>query len=117
MHEDVFTFKAQIIELQKKPSVPIGDAGLNAFGEPVSFEDKGDMMRAIAACGRQDLDMDKIKPLDPKIGIIGQSSDHLIIDVTQSDNKYEVGDVISFSIKYGALLSLSTSEYIYKYLE
>ena len=117
MHEDVFRLEAQIIELQKKPSMPIGEAGLNAFGEKVVFEDKGDMLRAIVACGRQDVDMDKITPHDPKIEVIGQSSDHMIIDVTHSDKKYAVGDIISFSISYGSLLSLSTSEYIYKLYE
>jgi predicted amino acid racemase len=117
MHEDIFRLETQIIELQKKPSMPIGEAGLNAFGEKVTFVDKGDMLRAIVACGRQDVDMDKIKPLDNKAEILGQSSDHMIIDVTHSDKKYEVGDIISFSISYGSLLSLSTSEYVHKVYE
>ena len=117
MHEDVFRLDTQIIELQKKPSVPIGEAGLNAFGEAVTFEDKGDMLRVIVGCGRQDVYMDKIEPLDKKIEVIGQSSDHIIIDVTQSDKKYQVGDIISLSISYGSLLSLSTSEYVHKAYE
>ena len=117
MHEDVFRLEVQIIELQKKPSVPMGERGLNAFGEKVTFADKGNMMRAIVACGRQDVDISKIKPHDPKIEIIGQSSDHMIIDLTQSDKKYEVGDVLSFSISYGSLLSLSTSQYIHQLYE
>jgi predicted amino acid racemase len=117
MHEDIFRLEAQIIELKKKPSMPIGEIGLNAFGEKVEFVDKGDMLRAIVACGRQDVDVSKIKPLDPKLEILGQSSDHMIIDVTHSDKGYEVGDVIGFSISYGALLSLSTSEYVHKVYE
>ncbi|MCL2873795.1 MAG: alanine/ornithine racemase family PLP-dependent enzyme [Defluviitaleaceae bacterium] len=117
MHEDIFRLEVEIIELQKKPSMPIGEAGLNALGEKVTFIDKGDMLRAIVACGRQDVYMDKITPLDEKIEILGQSSDHMIIDVTHSDKKYEVGDAISFSISYASLLSLSTSEYIYKLYE
>ncbi|MCL2007981.1 MAG: alanine/ornithine racemase family PLP-dependent enzyme [Treponema sp.] len=112
MHEDVFTLKAQIIELKQKPSVPIGEAGLNAFGEKVVFEDKGEMLRAIIACGRQDVDIEKIKAIDEEIDIIGQSSDHIILDLTRCKKKYKVGDIIDFSISYGSLLSLSTSEYV-----
>ena len=116
MHEDIFRLDVQIIELQKKPSVPIGEVGLNAFGEKVTFEDKGDMLRAIVACGRQDVYYDKITPIDPKIEVLGQSSDHMIINVTHSNKKYEVGDIISFNVSYGSILSLTTSEYINKFV-
>ncbi|MCL2704010.1 MAG: alanine/ornithine racemase family PLP-dependent enzyme [Defluviitaleaceae bacterium] len=117
MHEDIFRLDAQIIELKKKPSMPVGEIGLNAFGEEVVFCDRGDMLRAIVACGRQDVDIGKIKPLEPGVEILGQSSDHMILNVTDADKPYKVGGVISFSIAYGALLSLSTSEYVYKVYE
>jgi predicted amino acid racemase len=116
MYKDVFRLDAQIIELKKKPSMPIGELGLNAFGEKPIFSDRGDMLRAIIALGRQDVDISKIVPLDTKVEILGQSSDHIIIDVTHSDTKYKVGDILSFSISYGSILSLCTSEYVGKVL-
>ena len=117
MNSEVFRLEAQIVECKEKPSLPIGESGLNAFGDAVSFVDKGPMKRAIIACGHQDVSFEKIVPFDPKIEIIGSSSDHMIIDVTHADKKYQVGDVLSFSISYGSLLTLSTSEYVHKCYE
>ncbi len=111
---DVFTLEAQIIELKEKPSVPIGEFGLNAFGEKPIFVERGQMLRAIVACGRQDVSYEQLKPFDEKIEILGSSSDHMILDVTHSATKYRVGDIVKFRPSYGALLSLSTSEYVYK---
>ena len=56
-------------------------------------------------------------PLDPGIKIVGQSDDHMVLDVTGSECEYHVGDVIRFSVFYDSLLSLSTSEYVYKVCE
>ncbi len=113
---DVFTLHAEIVELKEKPSVPIGESGLDAFGEKQIYPDRGMMKRAIVACGRQDVSADKILPLDCSIEIIGQSSDHMIIDVTNASKAYSVGDVLTFSTSYGAVLSLCTSEYVNKIL-
>ena len=53
-------------------------------------------------------------PLDPKVDILGGSSDHTILDVTKSDKEYKVGDVVSFKLEYGAVLKLATSPYVEK---
>ncbi len=53
-------------------------------------------------------------PLDSSLELLGASSDHMIFDLTDSKTKYKVGDVISFKLEYGAMLSLFTSEYISK---
>lgn len=111
LYDDAFVLKAQIVELKRKPSKPMGTSGMNAFGETVSFEDKGEMLRAILAIGRQDVDADGLRPLDEKIDIIGASSDHLIVDLTKSSG-YNVGDVLDFIPAYGALLRLCTSKYV-----
>jgi predicted amino acid racemase len=113
-HQDVFTLAAQIIELKEKPSVPIGEIGVDAFGNKPVFEDRGIRKRAILAIGKQDMYPEKLMPLDEKIIILGASSDHLIVDVTDSEKEYKVGDEIKFNLKYPALLQLFTSEYVYK---
>ena len=111
---DCFTFSAEIIELKEKPSLPIGEIGVDAFGEKPVFEDKGIIKRAIVAAGKQDVKVDGLTPLDEKLSILGASSDHMIIDITDSKNDYKVGDHIEFLLDYGALLALSTSEFVYK---
>lgn len=114
LHKDVFILKAEIIELKEKPSVPIGNIGMDAFGQKPHFEDKGIMKRAIVAMGRQDIDPSELIPLDQDISIVGASSDHTILDVTHSKREYKVGDTVEFVMEYGALLRAMTSEYVKK---
>lgn len=114
MNSDVFILKGQIIELKEKPSLPIGNIGMDAFGNIPTFEDRGIIKRAIIGIGRQDADPSGLTPIDTKIEILGASSDHTILDVTNSDKEYKVGDIVEFYMDYGALLRASTSEYVEK---
>lgn len=111
-NDDAITFQAQIIELKHKPTLPIGEIGLDAFGKKPYYEDKGIAKRAILAAGKQDTDIDSMTALDPDIYIFGASSDHMIMDMTNSKIDYKVGDIVEFKLGYGALLKLSTSKYV-----
>lgn len=115
-HQDVFTLEAQIIEIKEKPSLPIGEIGVDAFGNKPIFEDRGIRKRAILAVGKQDLYPEKLTPIDEKALILGASSDHLIIDITNSEKEYAIGDVMKFNLKYPAILQLFTSQYVFKEL-
>lgn len=106
--------EAQIVELKTKPSLPIGEVGVDAFGQKPFYEDRGDIKRAILGIGQQDTDRDGMTPLDEKVDVLGASSDHLILDVTKSDIDYKVGDTVKFTLEYGAVLRLATSEYVEK---
>ena len=97
--------------MQRKPSVPIGESGANAFGEHPTFESLGDQIRGICKIGRQDTVADGLTPRDTDIKIIGASSDHLIVDLTNA-KEYRVGDVLDFTPDYGALLRAYTSPYV-----
>lgn len=111
---DAFKLMVEIVELKTKPSVPIGETGLDAFGNKPYFEDKGDMKRAICAIGRQDINPDNLIPYDDKISVLGASSDHLILDLTNCKKNYKLGDILEFNVSYGGCLSIMTSEYVYK---
>ncbi|MHC1723452.1 MAG: ornithine racemase Orr [Aminipila sp.] len=111
---DALLLEAQIIELQEKPSLPIGEVGVDAFGQKPYYEDRGIIKRAIIGIGKQDTDLDSMMPLDEKIDILGGSSDHTILDVTKSDRDYKVGDIVSFELGYGGMLKTSTSPYVEK---
>ncbi len=111
--QDAYRLDAELVECKQKPSYPIGTLSKNAFGETVAYVDKGIMLRGIAAVGRQDVRVDGLTPVDDRIEIIGASSDHLILDFTKAP-EYRVGDIISFGLDYGALLSASTSAYVHK---
>lgn len=111
-YDDAFTIEAEIIELKEKQSVPIGETGVDAFGNKPVYEDRGIIKRAIIAVGRQDVDPDALHPIDSKIDILGASSDHLILDLSKSDRQYKVGDVINFKLSYSSLLKATTSGYV-----
>lgn len=113
MYNDVFTLEAEIIELKEKPTVPIGKIGMNAFGKVPKFEDKGTILRSIIAIGKQDVDHNELIPYDT-VKILGSSSDHIIVDISDSYNVYEVGDIMSFKLTYASVLSLMTSKYVGK---
>jgi len=113
-YRDTFVLTAEIVEIKQKPSLPIGKIGLDAFGNVPSFKEKGNLLRAILAVGKQDFGAYDIFPIDREIEVLGSSSDHLLLDITSCKKRYEIGDEISFTLGYGALLALMTSEYIYK---
>ena len=72
------------------------------------------MRRALCAIGVQDIGIEDIIPNDQGISIIGMSSDHLILDVTDCAYTYEVGELVSFNLTYGGILRTMTSEYVAK---
>jgi len=62
------------------------------------------------ALGKQDFAMDwKLLPLDKGISLVGSSSDHLILDVTDCPASPSVGDILSFGVYYGPMLHLCTN--------
>ena len=111
--QDAFLLQAEIIELKEKPSVPIGETGEDAFGGKPEFVDKGERDRAILNIGREDVVVEGMVPVDPEISILGASSDHLIVDVTEAEN-VRLGSELAFFMNYGALLAAMTSEYVEK---
>ncbi|MDP5274857.1 alanine/ornithine racemase family PLP-dependent enzyme [Chengkuizengella axinellae] len=111
---NIVTLEAEIIEIHKKPSYPRGNrAKMNAFGNIQSFKDKGIRTRVILAIGRQDMDMNGLHPIDPNISVEGASSDHLIIDITDSKHHYRVGQMIKFDVvTYSSIITAMASSFI-----
>ncbi len=112
--DDAFLLKAEVIEVQRKPSKPIGEIGQDAFGNVPHFEDRGIRRRALLAVGRQDVDPEGLILLEPGIEILGASSDHLICDVEEAASPVSVGSILEFKLTYSALLRASTSPYVTK---
>ena len=114
LYGDVYKLHAQVIEKKTKPSVPKGEIGIDAFGKVPVFEDRGDIRRLILGIGRQDVILDGLAADDSNIEIIGASSDHMILNISECDKEYNIGDIISFDMNYSSLLSVFNSEYVYK---
>jgi predicted amino acid racemase len=112
--QDAFVLRAEMLELQHKPSVPVGERSEDAFGERHDFEDRGVRLRALLNVGREDVDVHGIVPLDARIRVLGATSGYLVLDVTDAASSVRVGDELAFSLSYGALLAAMTSEYVQK---
>jgi predicted amino acid racemase len=112
--QDAFLLHAEVVELKEKPSVPIGERAEDAFGDVPSFVDKGEVDRAIVNVGREDADVEGLQPVDPRLTVLGASSDYVIVDVTAADGAVGVGDELVFSLSYAALLATMTSRYVEK---
>ena len=114
-YQDAFTLHAEVLELGNKPSLPIGTRSEDAFGKRPQFEDRGAFKRALLNVGREDIDVEGIRPADARFRILGASSDYLVVDVSADGDGIQVGDQLAFSLNYSALLAAMTSEYVKKY--
>ncbi|MEE4256449.1 MAG: alanine racemase [Bacteroidales bacterium] len=117
MKADVFKLHAQIIELNEKPIVPLGEIGTNVAGESpeINENDFGKTTyRAIIDLGLLDIDMNNIFPVNKSISFAGASSDMIVMDLGENKKKLKVGDYISFRLNYMGALSILNSNYIDK---
>jgi predicted amino acid racemase len=102
-HADTFRAFARVIEVQDKPSAPDGVCGMDAFCRVHEWPDLGVRRRAILAMGEIDLAMEHLTPARPDIALVGASSDHTVIDVTEADPPLQVGDEVEFACRYTAV--------------
>lgn len=114
LHRDAVVLEAPVIECLVKPSKPIGTCMQDAFGGLPVFEDRGLRRRAICALGRQDAPAEGLQPLDPRVEVLGASSDHLVLDVDALPEPPAIGDAIAFVPGYSAVLALFTSPCVAK---
>lgn len=101
---DLYLLHAEIIELNSKPTVPVGQLGVDAFLQPKSFTDHGTRKRALLAFGRQDVPAENCVPQNESITVLGQTSDHTLVDIEACQLNLKVGDIVSFELDYTGLL-------------
>ena len=111
LHTGAFQLVAEVIESKKKPSLPFGEIGQDAFGNVPVFRDQGIHQRTIIALGKQDILVSSLKS-NSRLKILGSSSDHIILE--SKNNNLKVGDEVNFNLDYGGLLAAMTSPFIKK---
>lgn len=111
---DTFLIKAEIVEVKNKPSVPRGTIYVNAEGNKPQFEDLGIRKKALISLGNEDINITELLPKDKKIKVLGGCSNYTVLDVTDCDKDYKVGDIITFNIKYFSILKAMSSKYVEK---
>jgi predicted amino acid racemase len=111
MRDDAFVLEAEVIETNTKPTHPIGELGVDAFGKKAVYTDRGRRRRAILAIGRADYgDIDDLIPQLEGAEVAMASGDHTILDIEDCKEHLRVGDIVRFKMKYSALMRLTTSE-------
>lgn len=119
MRQDVYTLRAEVIEVREKPTKPVGETGVDAFGHKQRYEDHGIRRRALIAVGKADIGSPfDIFPRMKGIQVLGGSSDHTILDIEDAEEPIRLGDVLSFDVNYGAMLYLTASANVHlQYIE
>ena len=113
LREDTMHLTARLIEVRVKDSAPKTTSSRNWAGEIIHAEDKGKRCRAIAALGSQDIgDASGLIPLDPGITVAGCSSDHTVLDVTDSPGEWKSGDLVRFTMAYTPMLRGFSGDHI-----
>ena len=113
MREDSVRLTAEIVEIHEKASAPKGESTKNWAGQVVQQVDKGRRLRAILAVGSQDIsDAKTLIPEEEGVEIIGGSSDHTIVDVSDSPKTWKSGDIMSFKVRYSNMLFAFTGKHI-----
>ncbi len=109
-HKDVFTLRAEVVECRDKPSFPVGQLTVDAFGRTQEYEDRGIRRRAIVAVGRLDYgEPCDITPRMAGIEVLGAFSDHTILDVEAVKDRIKVGDILEFDVNYASLANLTNA--------
>ncbi len=112
MHKDCFLLRTEVLEVRDKPSYPVGELGVDAFGRVQHYEDRGIRKRALVAVGKADFggDPQDLIPLEEGIEVLGASSDHAILDVQDLKRDLHAGDFIDFRLDYASLVYLTHSK-------
>lgn len=107
---DVFTLKAAVIEVKDKPSHPVGEIFMDAFGNFPTYTDRGMRRRALLGLGKVDLsNIERLLPRAEGIEVLGGSSDHTILDIEDNHDNIQVGDILEFDLNYTTMVFLTSS--------
>ncbi len=113
LNQDVFTLRAEIIEIKDKPSYPVGEIFVDCFGNKGVYIDRGIRKRAILGIGKVDFCLDsQLEPRLPGVEILGSSSDHLLVDIQDCKENLKVGDILEFDLRYSTMVFLTGSRYV-----
>lgn len=108
--QDAVTLEAEVIEVKEKPA----GLGIKSLMGADVHTLEPTKKRAILALGVQDICRGELKPLNQEVKILRRSSDHLVIDVTDSESLCKVGDIMTFIPSYEAMVAAMTSPFVEK---
>lgn len=114
LYQNIFCFQAEVIEAQRRPSLPQGPRGDCSAGRVIPYEDRGLIQRVNLAFGYQDLDASKLEPKLRGVRYLGQTQDQSFYDVTGLNKCLRPGDSLEFIPNYTASLEALMSPFVAK---
>lgn len=119
---NAFRFYGNIIELEKKQSIPEGNITEANIGHVAPIKEKEgvrETYRAIVDFGILDVDIDNLEPIDEEVKFVGITSDMAVYDLgdnrTRSNKpKYKIGDMLCMEPNYMAVARLMASRFVEK---
>ena len=104
LHMNTFTLQAEVLEVREKASYPQGEFAFDAFGNKPIYTDIGPRKRALLGFGRADVGtVESLICCEPGMTVVGGSSDHCIVDVTDCRD-LRAGDIVEFHLCYSHML-------------
>jgi len=112
--QSAMSLQVEIIEIKEKSSIFAYSVFADRLGDELQFNDRGTRLRALCAIGKQNFDISQLVPADDGIMIIGATHDYLILDITDANLRYQVGEPLSFYLSYSGVLQCMASESVSK---
>ncbi|WP_084650180.1 alanine racemase [Stappia stellulata] len=109
---DGFIIAAEILETWDRDTDPSAPRTRNALGEEVTLTVSGRRHMAVLGIGAVDTTIRDLAPVDPDVTLLGFSSDHTVIDISNA-RAFRPGDVLRFVPSYSALATAMSSPYLY----
>ncbi|MEW5772525.1 MAG: alanine racemase [Thermodesulfobacteriota bacterium] len=114
---DAVLFEAEVLEVKDKPSMPFGITGINAFGERLTFVDRGVRKRAVLGFGALETESRGLTPALPGMELIGFNSNYSVYDVSDCPVEVRPGQRLRFRMNYKAMALAFHSGLVDKVLE
>lgn len=111
---EAFSFRANVIELEKKDSVPDGVVGEARVGHVNEEDDVGQQYRAILDFGTMDVSAEDLTPVDNNVKYVGTTSDMTVYNIGKKKGELTVGDMIRFKPNYMGVARLMMSNFVTK---
>lgn len=122
LNTNTFEFKANIIELEEKKLVPegvIGEANIGHTSAVMESTAGEHSNKVILDFGLLDVNQEDLTALDDGISFVGTTSDMTVVDIgdnlnEKGEQRFHVGDTLSFRVNYMAVARLLNSKFIGK---
>jgi predicted amino acid racemase len=115
LRDDGARLEAEVIEIQEKSLIPLGETvEMTPFApveEEESFAPGQRGYRALVAVGQLDTDIGGLTPVDPNRKIAGASSDITVVNLGEDPGGLKVGDTIDFRMGYSGFVRLMANKY------